>query len=128
VIGDHERDVGVFSVHGRKLENPNAPTGLLGTIGTLRRASGETLKAARRHLREIPGRTFESFERVGPRQWRDPDSGAEWELVRGFVDLTDPASSRATAFVIRDGLLVPLKPAGTRPEEKTTVIGDMVAS
>jgi hypothetical protein len=61
VIGDHERDIGVLSVRGRKLENPNAPAGHLGTIGVLRRADAEAVKAARRHLREIPEREFRRF-------------------------------------------------------------------
>jgi hypothetical protein len=46
--------------------------------------------------------------------------------VIATVDLVDPASSRATAFSVRDGWFVPLRPIGWKDERDTAqVLGEV---
>ena len=42
-------------------------------------------------------------------------------MVTSLVDLVDPKSSGAEAFVIRDGLLVPLRPIGWKSDADKSV-------
>ena len=48
--------------------------------------------------------------------WTDRTTGEGYELIRGFLDIIDPASSNASAFVISDGWIVGLRPAGFEEE------------
>ena len=93
---------------GRKLEQPGHDPGYVGTVGPLRRADEARLRLARKRLREIP---VEDIEGDG-RYLVDKSTGEELEVIVSHVDLADPKTSGAEAFVVRDGLLVPLRPAG----------------
>jgi hypothetical protein len=94
---------------GRRLEGPDTPPELQGTIGPFRPAEKERLRLPRRHLREIQTKDIE-----GQRKYLvERTSGESFEVLTRFVDLTDPKASGAEAFVVRDGLLVPLAPRGS---------------
>ena len=97
---------------GRRLEQPGYDPRRIGTVGVLRRADEASLRLARRNLREIEEKDIEGqglhlVERT---------SGETWEVITSFVDLVDPKSSGAEAFVVRDSLFVPLRPVGWRNE------------
>ena len=91
---------------GRKLEQHD-PT-YQGTIGVLRRADEPSLRLASRNLREIEEKDVEGQGLY----LLDKTSGETLEVVTSFVDLTDPKLTGTTAFCVRDGLLVPLRPVG----------------
>ena len=97
---------------GRKLEQPGHDPGYVGTIGPLRRADAPSLRLARRNLREIPEKHIEGEGRF----LLDKSSGETLEVITSFVDLVDPKTSGATAFTIREELLVCLRPVGWRHE------------
>jgi hypothetical protein len=97
---------------GRRLEQADYDPHRMGTLGPLRRVSAASLRLARRNLREIPEKDIEGqglhlVERT---------SGVTWEVLTSHVDLFKPQSSGAEAFVVRDSLLVPLRPAGWKHE------------
>ena len=46
--------------------------------------------------------------------------------MRGFVDPTAPADALAVAFIVRDHLVVFLKPLGAKQPVKSVHMGEMV--
>jgi hypothetical protein len=95
---------------GWKLEQPDLDPDYQGSVGPLRRADKASLRLARKNLREIPERDFkgQGLHLV------ERSSGETWEVITSQVDLVDPKSSGAEAFVVRDGWFVPLR----RPDWK----------
>jgi len=93
---------------GRRLEGPDTPENLVGTLRVLQGASDDVVALARRNLREYAEGELE----VEGERFRDRASGVELEIVGSHVDLVDPGASGATGFVVRDSLLVPLRPRG----------------
>jgi hypothetical protein len=97
---------------GRRLEQPGFDPRYQGSVGPLRRADEASLRLARRNLREIAekdiaGQGLRLVERT---------SGEEWQVVTSAVDLIDPQATGTTAFVVRDGWFVPLRPLGWERE------------
>ena len=100
---------------GRRLDQPTGPDGV-GSISMFPRATPERVHAMRQRLPEV---TLD--RRADP--WTD-ESGREYELVRGLLDISDPASRGATAFeVTADAWIVPLRPAGTVEEVRSVRVG-----
>jgi hypothetical protein len=110
------------SPEGRRLEQPSIDPGYQGSVGPLRRADEASLRAARRHLREIPEKHIEGQGL----QLTETTTGETWEVVTSFVDLVDPKQTGAEAFVVRDGWLVPLRPPGWRnPADESREAGEI---
>jgi hypothetical protein len=108
---------------GRKLEQPGYDPNYVGTLGPLRRADEPSLRLARRNMREIAEKDVEGEGRF----LLDKSSGETLEVVTSFVDLVEPKSSGATAFTIREGLLVPLRPVGWKHEaDESRYAGEIV--
>lgn len=104
---------------GRKL--PGYERGYTGTIGPLRRADAPRLRLARRNLREIPEQDIEGQGLY----LLDKTTGETLEVVTSFVDLIDPKLTGTTAFCVRDGLLVPLRPVGWKNEaDESKYVGE----
>jgi hypothetical protein len=97
---------------GRRLEQPGHDPNRVGTIGPLRHADKASLRLARRNLREIPEKDIEGDGKY----LLDKTTGETVEVVTSFVDLVDPKASGVVAFVVRDSLLVPLRPVGWKNE------------
>ena len=53
------------------------------------------------------------------------ETGETFELVRSYFNIIDPAESGATAFVVSDGNLLGLRPAGTEEEVKSVFVGNL---
>ena len=110
---------------GRKLEQPGQDRGYVGEIGPLRRADEKSLQLARRNLREI---AEEDIEGQGL-YLLDKTTGETLEVVTSFVDLIDPKLTGTTAFCVRDGLLVPLRPVGWKNEtDESKYVGEFGGS
>jgi len=109
---------------GRKLEQPDHDPNYIGSLGPLRAADEGRLRLARRTLRELPEKDVEGqgLHLV------DKSSGEEFEVITSFVDLVDPKLTGATAFVIRDGWLVPLRPRGWKQESESHYAGTIGGS
>ena len=105
---------------GRVLETGGGEDAV-GNICSLPRATPQRIEAARRNVREIPDEHLDRS--VFP--WRDRESGEAFELVRGYFNPVDPEASNATAFVVSDGWLVGLRPAGFEEEAKSGLVGNM---
>ena len=106
----------------RKLEQRDYDPSYIGTVGVLRPADDARLKLARRNLREIPEKDIEGqgLHLV------EKASGETWEIVTSFVDLVDPKATGTTAFVVRDQLLVPLRPVGWKnPADESHYAGEI---
>ncbi len=107
---------------GRKLEQPDYGPDYQGSIGVLRRPDKASLRLARRNMREIPeaeieGQGLHLVERT---------TGETWKVVTSHVDLADPRSSGAEAFVVRGGWFVPLRSPDWRSEgDKTVAAGEI---
>lgn len=106
---------------GRKLEQPGHAPNYVGTLGPLRPADEARLRLARRSLREIPEKDIEGQGL----HLLDKSSGETLEVITSFVDLIDPKVTGATAFVVRDGLLVPLRPKGWEQEAESSYAGEI---
>ena len=105
---------------GRRLEEPGYDPSYLGTVGPLRRADAGRLKLARRNLREIPDKDIEGEGRY----LLDKSNGETLEVITSFVDLIDVKLTGATAFTVREGLLVPLRPRGWKnPADQSNYAG-----
>lgn len=98
---------------GRKLEQPGYDPNYVGTVGVLRPADEGRLRLARRSLREIAEKDVEGDGIY----LHEKSSGETLEVITSFVDLVDVKATGATAFVVRDGLFVPLRPVGWRNEK-----------
>jgi hypothetical protein len=106
---------------GWRVEQPDDDPNYQGTVGVLRRADEASLRAARKNLREIDEKEIEG---QGLRLLERP-SGETWQVVTTHVDLLNPASSGVQAFVVRDGLFVPLRPPEWKNEKDTSqVLGE----
>jgi hypothetical protein len=113
-------DGGWFSLPtGRRLEQPGYDPKVQGTIGPLRRADPARLRLARRTLREIAEGDISGEGKY----LLDEATGEELEVITSFVDLADPRLTGATAFVIRENLLVPLRPRGWTHEPESQYAG-----
>jgi len=97
---------------GRRLETGDVDPRYVGTIGVLGRADEASLRVARRNMREIPAKDIEGEGKY----LLEKTSGETLEVITSHVELIDPETSGATAFTVRDGLLVPLRPVGWRHE------------
>jgi hypothetical protein len=106
---------------GWKVERPSHDPNYVGTIGPLRRADEGSLRLARRRLREIEEKGIEGDGRY----LVEKATGEEFEVVTAFVDLTDPKLTGTTAFTVRDGLLVPLRPVGWQAAVETREVGEI---
>ena len=105
---------------GRKLEQPGHDPAHYGTIRVLHPADEGRLKLARRNLREIEAENLEGEGRF----LLDKSSGEALEVVVHFVDLVEPKLTGTTAFCVRDGLLVPLRPRGWKnPADESNYAG-----
>jgi hypothetical protein len=104
---------------GRRLEQPGYDPKVQGTIGPLRRADPARLRLARRTLREIAEGDISGEGKY----LLDEATGEELEVITSFVDLADPRLTGATAFVIRENLLVPLRPRGWKQEPESQYAG-----
>ncbi len=93
---------------GRRLDPPDFDPAYVGSIGVLRRADEARLRLARKYAREIPEKDIEG----DGKHLVDRTNGEQFEAVVSFVDWVDLKASGVVAFVIRDSLLVPLRPAG----------------
>jgi hypothetical protein len=109
---------------GRRLEQPGGDydPNTWGRVGPLHRADKESLRLARRNLREIAEKDVEGQGK----HLLDRTTGETLEVVTTFVDLVDPKASGAEAFVVRDGWFVPLRPIGwTHKDDKTEKQGEV---
>ena len=52
-------------------------------------------------------------------------TGETLEVVTSYVDLIDPKLTGTTAFCVRDGLLVPLRPVGWQAPVETKESGEV---
>jgi hypothetical protein len=93
----------------------------VGTLGPLRPADEGRLRLARKNLREIPAKEIEGDGRY----LVDKTSGETLEVITSFFDVVVPKASGAVAFVVRDGLLVPLRPAGWHEAVETREAGEI---
>ena len=82
-------------------EDDRHADGVVFSISMFPRATPQRIEAARKNVREIPDERIDRS--VDP--WRDRETGEEFELVRSFFNIIDPASSGAVAFTISDGNL-----------------------
>lgn len=89
---------------------------MFGNISRFPRATAQRIEAARKNVREIPDERLDRS--TDP--WTDRQTGEEFELVRSYFNIVDPASSGAVAFVVSDGNLLGLRPAGH--EEEVTFV------
>ena len=106
---------------GWRVEQPDHDPDRVGGVGVLRRADEASLKAARRHLREIPEKRVEGQGKY----LHDTTTGLTLEVITAHTDLTDPASTGAVAFTVRNGWFVALRPLGWKNENDTSqVIGE----
>ena len=96
--------------------------GVVANICTLPRATPQRVEAARRNVREIPDERLDRS--VDP--WRDRETGEEFELVRSFFNVVDPAASGAIAFTVHDGWIVGLRSAGYEQPATSVFIGNMI--
>jgi hypothetical protein len=106
---------------GRRLETPgHDDPRYVGRVGVLQRAEEASTRLARRSMREIPEENIEGqgLELV------DTTTGETFEVITARVDL-DPKSSGAVAFVIRDSLIVPLRPLGWKPPVEVHQAGEI---
>jgi len=108
---------------GRRLEQPGYDPNYVGTLGVLRPADEGRLRLARRNLREIEQKDIEGQGL----HLLDKSSGETLEVITSFVDLVDVKSTGATAFTVRDSLLVPLRPLGWKNErDESHYAGEIV--
>jgi hypothetical protein len=107
---------------GWKVEQPGHDPNRVGSVGPLRRADKDSLRLARRNLREIAEQDVEGQGRY----LLDKTTGDTLEVVTSFVDVIEPKTSGVEAFVVRDGWFVPLRPIGwTHPDDKSTRQGEV---
>ena len=108
---------------GRRLDPPGGGLGdrVFGNINQFPRATEQRVEAVRKNLPEI---TEANLDRTTD-PWTDRTTGEGYKLIRGFLDIIDPATSNATAFVISDGWIVGLRPAGFEEEAKFVFVGNM---
>ena len=107
---------------GRRLEEHDYDPSYFGTVGPLSRADEPRLRLARRNLREIAEKDIEGDGKY----LLDKKSGETLEVIVNFVDLVDPKLTGATAFTVRDGLLVPLRPRGWKnPADESHYAGEI---
>ena len=107
---------------GRRLEQHGHDPNYVGTLGVLRPADEGRLRLARRNLRELREQDVEGQGRF----LLDKTTGVELEVITSFVDLADVKLTGATAFAVRDGLLVPLRPKGWKPGVESSYAGEIV--
>lgn len=108
----------ISGIRGRKLETDGQADGVYGELRRFPRADPERISLARRLLREV------EVEGHGKHLF-DTTTGETFEVITSFVDLADPAPSGASAFTVRDGLLVPLRTPGTGNKSETKMLGEM---
>lgn len=107
---------------GWKVEQPDSDPDYQGSVGPLRRADKESLRLARRNLRELREKDVAGQGRF----LLDETTGQELEVITTLVDLVDPKSSGVEAFVVRDGWFVPLRPIGwTHEDDKSQAVGEV---
>ena len=108
---------------GRRLEQPGGglEAGVFGNISQFPRATDERVEAARKNAREIPDERLDRT--VDP--WRDRETGEEFELVRSYFNIVDPASSGAVAFTVSDGNILGLCPARYEEEATSVHVGNL---
>jgi hypothetical protein len=120
---DWTQEIDAGTMGGRQLPSfVGGKRGVLATIRSLQPASDDRVALARRNLREI---NDVDLERTAARRFRHRETGEEWLIPHGFVDLVDPAA--ASAFCIRDELIVPLQKIGEEPQGETQGVGQMSA-
>ncbi len=95
--------------------------GVFGNISQFPRATPQRIEAARKYMSEIPDERLDRS--TDP--WRDRETGEEFELIRGFLNIVDPASSGAVAFTVSDGNLLGLRPAGYAAEITSMFVGNL---
>ena len=106
---------------GRRLEQPDYDPHVVGELGPLRRADEPRLRLARKNAREIEEKDIEGDGLY----LTDRTSGEQFEVVVSFVDWVDPKATGTTAFVVRDSLIVPLRPAGWVSEAASQYVGEI---
>ncbi len=112
---------GIFAAPtGRRLDQ-NYDAKRLGSVGVLRPCNPELGDLLRRRIREIRDRDLAQSGKT----WTEAKTGEQFEVVREFVDPTAPADALAVAFVVRDHLVVFLKPIGSKQPVKSVHMGEM---
>ena len=107
---------------GWKVEQPDYDPSYQGSVGPLHRADKDSLRLARRNLREIAEQHVEGQGK----HLLDRTTGETLEVVTAFVDLINPQASGVEAFVVRDGWFVPLRPLGWKhKEDKSERLGEV---
>ena len=97
------------------------PEGVFGNICQFPRATTARIEAARKNLPEIPDERIDRS--VEP--WRDRETGKEYDLVRSFLNIIDPAPSGAVAFTVSDGWILGLRPPGWAGETSSVHVGNL---
>ena len=95
--------------------------GVVFNISMFPRATAKRIEAARKYIREIPDERLDRS--TDP--WTDKETGEEFELVKSYFNIVDPASSGAVAFTVSDGNLLGLRPAGYEDEITSVFVGNL---
>ena len=94
---------------------------MFGNINQFPRATAQRVEAARENLPEIPDERLNRY--TSP--WTDRETGETYELVRGFLNIIDPAPSHAVAFTVSDGWILGLRPGNYEEVPRSVHVGNL---
>ncbi|MBA2707502.1 MAG: hypothetical protein H0U59_06840 [Gemmatimonadaceae bacterium] len=103
---------------GWKLEQPENDPNHVGTLSVFRRADTASVAQAKKRLTEVHIKDDQQGLLLTDK------SGQEWQVVRSFFDPVDPSSVGVEAFVVRDGMIVPLRPVGWEAPVESRYLGE----
>jgi hypothetical protein len=90
--------------------------GVVFSVSRFPRVTAKRVEAAREFAREIPDERLDRS--TDP--WRDRETGEEFELVRSWFNIVDPASSGAVAFTVSDGNILGLRGGSRRSSQPSS--------
>jgi hypothetical protein len=109
---------------GRRLEEdgPQRPDNWFGSLRGLPDADDAHVEFAARYFRQASAEDFE----VSGKDWVEKESGSTYRIP-GFDPLlaADPTETGVEAFVVRDGTIIFLCPAGSQGHVRRVVLGSV---